>query len=118
MYRYTTRGPTNIVAANQVLICNGAQATGNCSYQVYELDACHNLTSEFSGNAATFAPDGEDFYCFPYLITCGGICRSPTGCTPGAISYDSPDKFNLTALGGGWDRLITSFDCQTARPSY
>lgn len=75
------------------------------------------MTSEFSGNAATFAPDDGEFYCLPYLIACGGICRSPTGCTPGAISYGSSDKYNLTAVGGGWDRLITSFECQPGTPS-
>ncbi|KAJ0109216.1 hypothetical protein J7T55_009547 [Diaporthe amygdali] len=99
-----------------VLICNGANATGDCSYQVYELDSCHNMTSQFSNNAATFAPDDDDFHCFPYLMACGGICTSPTGCSPGAISYDTPEKFNLTALSG-WDHLISSFECNAGRAS-
>lgn len=31
------------------------------------MDTCYNMTAEFIHNAATFAPDGENFYCFPYL---------------------------------------------------
>ena len=31
------------------------------------MDTCYNLTSPFHGNAATFAPDGEAFYCYPYV---------------------------------------------------
>ncbi|KAI3393330.1 hypothetical protein diail_4463 [Diaporthe ilicicola] len=99
-----------------VLICNGANATGNCSHDVYELGACHNMTSQYSNDAATFAPDDDDFYCYPYLLACGSACRSPTGCTVGAISYDTPDKFNLTALGG-WDHLISSFECHAGTAS-
>lgn len=93
-----------------MLICTGPTATGNCTHGVYTLDTCHNLTAPWSGNAATFAPDGEEFYCYPYLIACGGICRSPEGCTYGAVSYNTTGKFNLTAAGG-WNNLIESFEC-------
>lgn len=42
-------------------------------------------------------------------MECGGICRSPTGCTLGSVSFDYPHKFNLTAVG--WNKYITSFEC-------
>lgn len=51
----------------QILICNGADATGNCTHEVYEMGRCYNMTSEFSGNVATFAPDGGPWYCYPYM---------------------------------------------------
>lgn len=94
----------------QILICTGPSATGSCAHETYELDACHNLTAPYAGDAATFAPDGEDFYCYPYLMACGGICRSPEGCTYGAVSFNTTAKFNLTAAGG-WNELIESFEC-------
>lgn len=93
-----------------VLICTGAHATGNCTYGVYNLDRCYNMTATYMQNAATFAPDGEEFYCYPYIQPCGGICTSPEGCTAGAVSYNSTSRFNLTALGG-WDHYISSFEC-------
>ncbi|KAK3301569.1 uncharacterized protein B0T15DRAFT_316353 [Chaetomium strumarium] len=95
--------------SQQVLICNEANAKGHCEYAVYELEKCYNLPAGLINNAATFAPDGEAFYCYPYIMECGGICRSPTGCTMGAVSFDYPHKFNLTAVG--WNKYITSFDC-------
>lgn len=99
-------------------MCTRPAATGNCTADSYELDACHNVTSEFSGNTGTFAPADDGFYCSLYLTVCGGACRSPTGCPPGLITFDSPEKFNLTALAPGWDRLITSFECHAgANPS-
>ncbi|ROW04645.1 hypothetical protein VPNG_07427 [Cytospora leucostoma] len=99
-----------------VLICNGAHATGNCTYQVYRLDTCHNLTAAYYRDAATFAPDGEEFYCYPYIQPCGGVCTSPEGCTAGALSYNTTDRFNLTALGG-WDRYIAAFECHAGTAS-
>lgn len=99
-------------------MCTGPAATGNCTDDSYELDACHNVTSEYSGNTGTFAPDDDSFYCYLNLMVCGRNCTSPTGCQPGLITYDSPEKFNLTALSPGWDRLITSFECHaSARPT-
>lgn len=94
----------------QILICTGPSATGNCTHGSYALETCVDLAAPWRANAATFAPDGEPFYCYPYLIPCGGGCRSPEGCTLGAVSYNSTDKFNLTAAGG-WNELIESFEC-------
>lgn len=71
---------------------------------------CYNMTAEFFQDAATFAPDSDVFYCYPYIMACGGRCTSPTGCTAGALSYNSTNKFNLTNWGG-WDHLISSFEC-------
>lgn len=43
---------------------------------------------------------------------------SPEGCTLGAVSYNSTDKWNLTAAGG-WNELIESFECHAGiAPSY
>ncbi|KAI7781748.1 hypothetical protein LA080_014379 [Diaporthe eres] len=110
--------PVEKRAAGSVEICTGPEATGNCSTDSYELDICHNVTSEFSGNAGTFAPVDDGFYCFLYLTACGSKCTSPTGCPGGLITYDSPEKFNLAALAPGWDRLFTSFECHAgANPS-
>ncbi|GAB1320766.1 hypothetical protein MFIFM68171_10976 [Madurella fahalii] len=92
-----------------VLICAEANAGGLCEYAVYELETCHNLPEPLIKNAATFAPDEGPFFCYPRLLRCEDICRSPTGCTFGAVSSDYPNKFNLTAIG--WDTLITSFRC-------
>lgn len=74
------------------------------------MGTCTNLSATYENNAATFAPDGEQFYCYPYLQPCGGICMSPEGCTLGALSYNSTAKYNLTAAGG-WDKYISSFEC-------
>ncbi|KAH8895137.1 hypothetical protein GQ53DRAFT_804699 [Thozetella sp. PMI_491] len=93
-----------------VLICQGPNATEKCSYQVYKMNTCYNLDADFKQNAATFAPDGEGFQCFPRLVECGGICTSPTGCTFGGVSFNSDKKYNLTSIG--WNKYITSFDCQ------
>lgn len=94
----------------KVLICTGAQSTGDCIHQVVAFGTCTNLTAPFLENAATFAPDGEEQYCYPYLYPCGGICKSPEGCTYGAVSYNTTAKNNLTAAGG-WNKLIESFEC-------
>lgn len=37
------------------------------------------MTAGYANNASTFAPDGEAFLCYPYIMPCGGICTSPTG---------------------------------------
>lgn len=95
---------------SQILICTGANATGECTHDVYALDTCTNLTTPYYQHAATFAPDGEAFYCYPYLVPCGGACRSPEGCTYGAVSYNTTAKFDLAAAGG-WDKYISSFEC-------
>ncbi|KAK3333563.1 hypothetical protein B0T19DRAFT_129391 [Cercophora scortea] len=92
-----------------VLICNGANAQGRCQYNTYKLDTCYNLTAPYYRNASTFAPDGDGFYCYPYIMPCGGICMSPEGCTLGPVSFSYPYKFNLSAVG--WDHYISSFDC-------
>lgn len=94
----------------QVLLCTGAQATGNCTHTVVPLNECTNLTEPYIANTATFAPDGETQYCYPYLYSCGGICMSPEGCTYGAVSYNSTAKWNLTAAGG-WNKLVQSYEC-------
>lgn len=107
----------NPFVLTQVLICNGARATGNCTYQVYRLDTCYNLTGPYYRDAATFAPDGDEFYCYPYMEPCGGVCTSPEGCTAGAVSYNTTDRFNLTALGG-WDRYIAAFECHAGTAAY
>ncbi|KAF3769822.1 hypothetical protein M406DRAFT_320071 [Cryphonectria parasitica EP155] len=92
-----------------VLICNGINATGECTHLVAEVGQCTNLTAPYYQNTSTFAPDGEEFYCYPYLFSCGGICKSPEGCTYGAVSYNTTAKTNFTA--GGWNNLIESFTC-------
>ncbi|KAK3692438.1 hypothetical protein B0T22DRAFT_447278 [Podospora appendiculata] len=92
-----------------VLICNGANAQGNCQYKKYKLDTCYNVTAPYYKNASTFAPDGDNFYCYPYMMSCGGLCMSPEGCTLGAVSFSFPNKFNLSAIG--WDHYISSFEC-------
>ncbi|KAF5018511.1 hypothetical protein F66182_9516 [Fusarium sp. NRRL 66182] len=92
-----------------VLICTGANATGTCSHKVYELEKCHQLPKPFYQNISTFAPDGEAFDCFPRTTGCKDICKSPTGCTFGAVDFDYENKFNLTAIK--WNNLFSSFDC-------
>ncbi|KAI1212896.1 uncharacterized protein F4807DRAFT_303929 [Annulohypoxylon truncatum] len=92
-----------------VLICNGANATGACHYEVYSLQDCHNMPEGFSGNTKTFAPDGDAFYCYPKVGQCDDICTSPTGCTFGAVSFYNPVKWDLSSIK--WDHLIESFDC-------
>ncbi|KAJ4145268.1 hypothetical protein LMH87_004123 [Akanthomyces muscarius] len=95
-----------------VLICTGPDATGDCIYQKYELEKCHQLKAPFLGNSATFAPDGDDFYCYPHLSNCGE-CRSPSGCTFGAVDFNYEHKFNLTAIQ--WNTNLRSFDCYEKR---
>ncbi|KAK4171860.1 hypothetical protein QBC36DRAFT_86647 [Triangularia setosa] len=92
-----------------VLICTGPNATGRCDHETYELKKCYNLPDGLRNNAATFAPDADDFFCYPYLKVCGGICTSPEGCTMGPVDSDYPHRYNLTAVG--WNEFITSFDC-------
>ncbi|KUI64878.1 hypothetical protein VM1G_00316 [Cytospora mali] len=100
-----------------VLICNGPHATGNCTYEVYNINQCYNVSAPFYQNAATFAPDGEEFYCYPYIMDCGGICTSPEGCTLGGVSYNTTNRFNLTAFEG-WDHYISSFTCHTGHAQF
>jgi len=100
---------TSLTVQIQVLMCTGANATGTCSYDVYPLNKCNQLSAPFLENTKTFAPDGEAFQCYPRLFDCDGICKSPTGCTFGAVDFDYENKYNLGALK--WDTLIRSFDC-------
>jgi len=73
------------------------------------METCYNMTTGFYQNASTFAPDGDDFYCYPYIMPCDGLCTSPTGCTFGAIDFNYENKYNLSVIG--WDRYIASFRC-------
>lgn len=93
----------------QLLTCTGPNATGTCKHQVYELNKCVQLEAPFYHNTSTFAPDGESFSCFPRVTDCGAICRSPTGCTFGAVNFTYEHKFDLGAIR--WNTLIASFDC-------
>lgn len=90
-------------------MCTGANATGTCEHKVWELNECHQLKEPFLENTKTFAPDGENFQCFPRLMDCGGICTSPTGCTFGAVAFDYEHKYDLSAIK--WNKMIRSFDC-------
>ncbi|KAK7749304.1 hypothetical protein SLS62_008273 [Diatrype stigma] len=92
-----------------VLICQGANATGPCIHDVYSLEECHDLPLDLQRNAATFAPDGEGFYCYPRAGNCSQICTSPTGCTFGAVDFYNPRKWDLTAIH--WEALLGSFTC-------
>ncbi|RSL83450.1 hypothetical protein CEP51_004485 [Fusarium floridanum] len=92
-----------------VLMCTGANATGTCHYEVYKLKECNQLPPPFYKNIKTFAPDGENFACYPRVYDCGGICKSPTGCTFGKVDFNYEHKYNLSAIG--WDTLFQSFDC-------
>ncbi|POR35650.1 hypothetical protein TPAR_04161 [Tolypocladium paradoxum] len=92
-----------------VLMCTGPNATGKCTYKVYKMNKCQQLKAPFYHSINTFAPDGEDFYCNPRVIDCGGICRSPTGCTFGDVDFNYEHKYNLSAIS--WDVLFSSFDC-------
>lgn len=73
------------------------------------LDTCIDLVAPYYKNASTFGPETDGFYCYPYLVACDGECRSPEGCTYGAITYNSTAKANFTS--GGWNHLIESFEC-------
>ncbi|OAA58615.1 hypothetical protein SPI_06688 [Niveomyces insectorum RCEF 264] len=92
-----------------ILLCTGANATGTCNYATYPLETCIDLVAPFANNTNTFAPDGEPFACYPYLMPCGGLCTSPEGCTLGAVSFYYPHKFNLSDVG--WANWIQSFEC-------
>ncbi|KAI1347655.1 hypothetical protein F5Y01DRAFT_235407 [Xylaria sp. FL0043] len=97
-------------AVGGVLLCQGANATGNCHYEAYALDVCHDVPDDFFHNTRTFAPDGDDFYCWPRVGKCADICMSPTGCTfGGAFYFDNPHKYDLAAIS--WDKSLVSFDC-------
>ncbi|KAI0128905.1 hypothetical protein BJ170DRAFT_594726 [Xylariales sp. AK1849] len=104
--------PTNSIAKRDVggvLICQGVNATGSCDYEQYTMDECHDLPADLSGNAATFAPDGDNFYCYPKAGSCSEICTSPTGCTFGAVDFNSAVKYDLTSIQ--WNNLLKSFTC-------
>ncbi|KAI1828311.1 hypothetical protein F4861DRAFT_535273 [Xylaria intraflava] len=97
-------------AVGGVLLCQGANATGDCHYEVYSLDECHDVPEGFFHNTRTFAPDGDDFYCWPRVATCKDICKSPSGCTfGGAFYFDNPNKYDLSKIL--WDKSLGSFDC-------
>ena len=93
----------------QVLMCTGPKATGTCKYAVYTMKDCHQLEKPYVSNINTFAPDGENFECFPRAYDCGDICTSPTGCTFGAVDFDYEHKYNLSAIS--WTKEFRSFDC-------
>ncbi|KAI1337931.1 hypothetical protein F5Y15DRAFT_417370 [Xylariaceae sp. FL0016] len=105
--------PTSSLAKREeggVLLCQGADATGTCHYEVYSLEDCHDVPDGFSKNTKTFAPDGDDFYCWPRVGTCADVCMSPTGCTfGGALYFSHPAKYNLSEIA--WDTSLMSFDC-------
>ncbi|KAM4057090.1 hypothetical protein HRG_003939 [Hirsutella rhossiliensis] len=101
--------PVDKRALGGLLMCTGANATGTCKHQVYELNKCVQLEAPFYHNTSTFAPDGESFSCFPRVTNCGAICTSPTGCTFGAVNFTYEHKFDLGAIK--WNTLIASFDC-------
>ncbi|KAF4974236.1 hypothetical protein FZEAL_8836 [Fusarium zealandicum] len=96
-----------------VLMCTGANATGTCHHEVYELKKCHQLPKPYYLNINTFAPDGEDFSCYPRVTGCDDICKSPTGCTFGAVDFNYEHKYNLSAIE--WDTLFKSFTCSLKR---
>ena len=73
------------------------------------METCYDLKKPFYQNSDTFAPDGDEFYCYPYLYKCGGICTSPEGCTLGPISFNSTWKYDLSPTG--WNKYIESFEC-------
>ncbi|KAJ2976184.1 hypothetical protein NUW58_g8152 [Xylaria curta] len=81
-----------------------------CHYETYTLDECHEVPKEFWQNTRTFAPDGDDFYCWPRVGRCADICTSPTGCTfGGAFYFDNPNKYDLAKIS--WEKSLVSFDC-------
>ena len=67
--RYDEKGfPGRLINAGrhtQILICEGANATGMCFHSTYSLEECHDVPGDLQRNAATFAPDGDGFYCYP-----------------------------------------------------
>ncbi|KAI2639757.1 hypothetical protein GGS26DRAFT_283219 [Hypomontagnella submonticulosa] len=109
---YVSALPTELLAKREIggiLICNGANATGACRYDVYSMNDCHDMPEGFSGSTKTFAPDGDRFFCFPKVGRCDEICTSPTGCTFGSVDFNSPVKYDLSKIQ--WDHLIESFRC-------
>ncbi|KAI0110364.1 hypothetical protein GGR51DRAFT_89017 [Nemania sp. FL0031] len=97
-------------ALGGVLLCQGANATGVCHYEVYSLNECHEVPQALYQNTRTFAPDNDDFYCWPRVGLCSDICTSPTGCTfGGAFYYANPNKYDLAKIS--WDKSLVSFDC-------
>ncbi|KAJ2976634.1 hypothetical protein NQ176_g4834 [Zarea fungicola] len=92
-----------------ILLCTGVNATGTCIYNTYNLEECHQLRAPFLANTSTFAPDGENFACYPRNYNCGEPCMSPTGCTFGQVDFDYIHKYDLGAIG--WANLMHSFDC-------
>ncbi|KAI0543228.1 hypothetical protein GGR58DRAFT_509940 [Xylaria digitata] len=97
-------------AVGGVLLCQGANATGVCHYEAYALDECHDVPKDLFQNTRTFAPDGDDFYCWPRVGKCSSICTSPTGCTfGGAFYFDNPNKYDLASIK--WEKSLASFDC-------
>jgi len=105
--------PTIPIAKREVggvLICQGANATGDCHYETYTMNECHDVPEAFYQNTRTFAPDGDGFYCWPRVSRCSDICRSPTGCTfGGAFYFENPAKYDLSKLS--WQKSLASFDC-------
>ena len=90
-------------------MCTGVNATGTCHYEVYEMKKCHQLPEPYYKNINTFAPDGEHFACYPRASGCDDICRSPTGCTFGAVDFNYEHKYDLKAIQ--WNTIFKSFDC-------
>lgn len=90
-------------------MCTGANATGTCHYQVYEIETCYRIEEPLYMNIKTFAPDGDAFYCYPRMTDCGGPCKSPTGCSCGRVDFAYEHKFDFGAIR--WDTLMKSFDC-------
>lgn len=90
-------------------MCTGAYATGQCQHKVYDMDICYQLEDPWYMNIKTFAPDGEAFACYPRMTDCGGLCKSPTGCTCGAVNFTYEHKYDFGAIS--WDTMMKSFDC-------
>ncbi|CAI6092053.1 hypothetical protein V2G26_013566 [Clonostachys chloroleuca] len=97
-----------------VLICTEAHGTGICTWDTYTMGACNQLKEPYYHNVTTFAPDDNGFECFPRLMDCGVVCKSPTGCTFGAVDFWYKNKWDLSAIG--WDTLMASFDCRYKKP--
>ena len=45
--------------------------------------------------------------------TCDEVCRSPQGCTLGAVTFDYEHKYDLSVFN--WDKYIASFWCYENR---
>lgn len=99
----------------QLLLCTGPNRTGACKHQVYRLATCVQLEAPYLRNTSTFEPDAAAFSCFPRVTDCGAVCRSPTGCTFGAVNSTYKHKLDLGAIR--WNTLIASFDCLADRPA-